>query len=33
MQLVIQSGSFTKGGEIFVPDMGKSVKIVTLAEN
>ncbi len=33
VQLVIQSGAFAKGGEIFVLDMGKPVKIVELAEN
>lgn len=33
VQLVIQSGSFANGGEIFVLDMGKPVKIVTLAED
>lgn len=33
VQLVIQAGSFAKGGEIFVLDMGKPVKIVTLAED
>lgn len=31
-QLVIEAGGMGKGGEIFVFDMGKSVKIVSLAE-
>src|SRR5690606_39529384 len=31
-QLVIEAGCMGKGGEIFVFDMGKSVKIVDLAE-
>lgn len=31
-QLVIEAGNMGKGGEIFVFDMGKSVKIVDLAE-
>lgn len=31
-QLVIQAGAFAKGGEIFVLDMGKPVKIYDLAE-
>lgn len=31
-QLVIEAGNMGKGGEIFVFDMGKSVKIVNLAE-
>ena len=31
--LVLQAGAYAKGGEIFVLDMGKPVKIVTLAEN
>lgn len=30
-QLVIQAGGFAKGGEVFVLDMGKSVKIYDLA--
>jgi FlaA1/EpsC-like NDP-sugar epimerase len=30
-QLVIQAGSFAQGGEIFILDMGKPVKIVDLA--
>lgn len=32
-QLVLQAGGFAKGGEIFVLDMGKPVKIYDLAEN
>ena len=32
-QLVIQAGSLARGGEIFVLDMGKPVRIVDLAEN
>lgn len=32
-QLVIQAGSMAKGGEIFVLDMGKPVKIVDLAND
>ncbi len=31
-QLVIQAGAFAKGGELFVLDMGKPVKILDLAE-
>ena len=31
--LVLQAGAFAKGGEVFVLDMGKPVKIVELAEN
>jgi FlaA1/EpsC-like NDP-sugar epimerase len=31
-QLVLQAGSMGQGGEIFLLDMGESVKIVTLAE-
>lgn len=33
VQLVIQAGAYAKGGEIFVLDMGKPVKIYNLAEN
>lgn len=32
-QLVLQAGAFAKGGEIFVLDMGKPVKIYDLAVN
>ena len=31
-QLVIQSGSIAKGGDVFVLDMGKTIKIVDLAK-
>lgn len=33
VQLVIQAGSFARGGEIFVLDMGKPVQILKLAED
>ncbi len=33
VQLVIQAGAMAEGGEIFVLDMGESVKIITLAED
>ncbi len=33
VSLVLQAGAMAKGGEIFVLDMGKPVKITTLAEN
>ena len=32
-QLVIQAGSLSEGGEVFVLDMGKPVRILDLAEN
>ncbi|MDB5053882.1 MAG: polysaccharide biosynthesis protein [Bacilli bacterium] len=32
-QLVIQAGAMVEGGEIFILDMGKPVRIVTLAED
>ncbi len=32
-QLVVQAGSLSKGGEVFVLDMGEQIKILTLAEN
>lgn len=32
-QLVLQAGAYAKGGEIFVLDMGKPVKIYDLAKN
>ena len=32
-QLVLQAGAYAKGGEIFVLDMGKPVRIYDLAEN
>ena len=32
-QLVLEAASMGNGGEIFVFDMGKSVKIVNLARN
>lgn len=32
-QLVLQAGAYAKGGEIFILDMGSSVKIYNLAEN
>src|SRR5699024_9523987 len=32
-RLVIQAGTLTKGGEVFVLDMGEPVKIVDLAKN
>ena len=31
-QLVIQAGSIAQGGDIFVLDMGKSIKILDLAK-
>ena len=33
MSLVLEAASFAKGGEVFVLDMGKPVRIVALAEN
>ena len=33
VQLVIQAGAFAKGGEVFILDMGKPVKIVDLARD
>jgi len=33
VSLVLQTGAFTKGGEIFILDMGEPVKILDLAEN
>ncbi len=33
VQLVIQAGSFAKGGEIFILDMGKPVRILDLAQD
>ncbi|WP_420330215.1 polysaccharide biosynthesis protein [Paenibacillus contaminans] len=33
VQLVIQAGAYAKGGEVFILDMGKPVKIVDLAED
>lgn len=33
VQLVIQAGSFVQGGEVFILDMGKPVKILNLAED
>lgn len=33
VSLILQSGAFATGGEIFILDMGEPVKIVTLAEN
>jgi FlaA1/EpsC-like NDP-sugar epimerase len=33
VQLIIQAGSFAKGGELFVLDMGEPVRILDLAED
>jgi len=33
VSLVLQTGAYAKGGEIFILDMGEPVKILTLAEN
>ena len=33
VSLVLQTGAFTKGGEVFILDMGEPVKILDLAEN
>jgi FlaA1/EpsC-like NDP-sugar epimerase len=33
VQLVIQAGAMTEGGEIFILDMGEPVRILDLAEN
>ena len=33
VSLILQSGTYATGGEIFILDMGKPVKILTLAEN
>lgn len=32
-QLVVQAGGLSQGGEVFVLDMGETVKILTMAEN
>lgn len=33
VSLVLQAGAYTKGGEVFILDMGEPVKILDLAEN
>lgn len=33
VSLVIQAGAYAKGGEIFILDMGKPVRILDMAEN
>ena len=33
VELIIQAGALAEGGDVFVLDMGKPVKIIDLAEN